>query len=194
GAQHAGRHELREDGYAADAADGRRGQGDPSPDQARRAEVQGRVHEGRGGARHGRPVHRPPRCRRRGESRAQQGEGARVDLRPRDPGGARLPADRKTSEVEMAKKIKAVVKVQIQAGKATAAPPAAWAWRSPARLVRPDQGITDARPSTDGGISRLIADAVFALTTSSRRVGLSMARSPGRVPRRMPPTYVAAVR
>src|SRR5207245_2722164 len=99
------------------------GQGDPSPDQARRPEVQGRVHEGRGGPRHGRSVHRSPRCRRRGESRAQQGEGPRVDLRPRDAGGARLPADRKAGQVAMAKKVKAVVKVQIAAGKATAAPP-----------------------------------------------------------------------
>src|SRR5881394_3391877 len=48
------------------------------------AEVQGGVHEGRGRARHRRPVHRPARRRRRGEPGAQQGQGPRVDLRPRD--------------------------------------------------------------------------------------------------------------
>src|SRR2546430_7764574 len=98
---------------------------DPPPDQARRPQVQGRVHEGRGRAGHRRSVHRSSRSRRRGEPRAEQGEGPRLDLRPRDPGGAGLPANREAGEVGrgMAKKIKAVVKGQINAGKATAAPP-----------------------------------------------------------------------
>jgi len=95
---------------------------DPAADQAGRAEVQGGVHEGRGRSCHGRTVHGSARRRRRSESRAQQGQGPGVHLRPRDAGRAGLPSDRKAGEV-MAKKIKAVVKVQIQAGKATAAPP-----------------------------------------------------------------------
>ena len=53
-----------------------------------------RLPEGPERARHGRPVRRVHRHGRRGQPRAQQGQGAGQHLRPRDARGAGLPPDR----------------------------------------------------------------------------------------------------
>ena len=108
----------------------------------------GGLPEGPERACHGRPVRRVHRHRRRGQPRAQQGQGAGEHLRPRDARRAGLPPGREAlmmrppcrlppgtrsrsraldtpgpSEPPVAKKIRTVVTLQLPAGKATPAPP-----------------------------------------------------------------------
>ena len=99
-AQHARRDQLRGRGQhprraaTSPSRSTSRGQADPAPDGRGDAQDPGRLPEGPERARHGRPVRRVHRHRRRGQPGAQQGQGAGQHLRPRDAGRARLPADR----------------------------------------------------------------------------------------------------
>ena len=101
----------------------------------RTRQAEARLRGGRERARQGRPVRRLPRHDRRDQRRPHEAQGAGQHLRPRDPRRdglqpgrqaltGRSPQPQREQQRPMAKKkVAAIVKIQIPAGKATPAPP-----------------------------------------------------------------------
>ena len=104
-------------GQAAATGAGAGGEGVAKPKAARP------VRDRRDRQGHRRPALRLLRRDRRDQRRRRQAQGARLDLRPRDPGRGRLRPGQEGLRQAMAKKVLTLIKLQIPAGAANPAPP-----------------------------------------------------------------------
>src|SRR6202011_3368252 len=124
GSQLAGCDQLRRLRQQPRAPAGKRGPGHPEADEAGSAEDPGRVPGRRVGARGRRAVHGLSWQGRRDQPGEGQAQGPGQHVWPRDPGRARPAAGREGPLGQMSKKkVRAILKLELQAGRATPAPP-----------------------------------------------------------------------